>query len=634
MMLNMDVRLIYKKYISPIIKSMAILVALTMDMSLLPYNAIDNDNVLVRFIVTIIMSFNGFHIVTLLAFPILVFLCRKAFYFERREKQWMCRIPAVLFALFMVVGYTFHMENSYYLLFGDWDLGQTAKTVLQLAGYYNLFYLGIYFLYDWLEHTAKWNFKECSSKYSFLIPFLLLFLCWMPYLIACFPGYVQGDTPDQIRQIYGIQDSTSSYLNLLSENVTLNNHHPVLHTLIAGGIFRIGHMLGSDNLGVFLYVIIQYTLVCITLAASIAYLGKLGLPYWVRSCIFAFYLFVPVYMNFAILTTKDVFYAVALMWYTHFIADLVLKKEHLCKNKKGWLRFFIICLFCVFFRHNGIYVILLSLPFVCILEKKYFKFVVSIIVSVLCVVLLVNHVVYPALCITSGSVREALSVPMQQTARYIYEYEEDLTQEEREIIGKVMDIDACRNNYTPRLADPVKATFHEETSTKELIDYFKVWFKMFFKHPGCYMEAFINNTYGYFYFGDMAVWKYDETESENVQSLINPAGFNIHHIESLHSLSTFMDQYIKLFNHLPVISIFDSCAFYTWGIVILCIVLWDADKKKMVLLLPALVSLLVCFAGPLNGIDDFRYMFPIAFILPFMAGVEMKLVYCKEKVQA
>jgi hypothetical protein len=278
-------------------------------------------------------------------------------------------------------------------------------------------------------------------------------------------------------------------------------------------------------------------------------------------------------------------------------------------------------------RHNGIYVIFLSLPFVVLINKRHWKFVVSSIIGVAVVYLLVGNVLYPALHITSGSRREALSIPLQQTGRYIYENYDDITDDERAVLEKVIDIEACRDYYSPRSADPVKATFNENATNSELMDYFVLWFKMFFKHPGCYFEALINNTYGYFYYGDAPAWKYTMAESENVQGIINPAGFNIHHIESLHSLQTLFEEYEELLTHLPVVSILCSCAFFSWLLIIAFMVMWRKNKLKYIfLLMPSIVSLLVCIASPYNGIDDFRYMFPIAFVLPVVVAVECKVM--------
>jgi hypothetical protein len=296
------------------------------------------------------MSMDGYNVVCLLAFPILFALIKKAFYDEKVQKRWGIVIPAILFSLFMVVGYSFQMEDSYYLLFGDWDLGQTAKTAIQLMGYYNLFYVAIYYLYRALENEKIWRLNSNPDKFSSFIYsgkswikiFAIFMIVWLPYMIACYPGYIQGDTPDQLSQIFGMVGDSASYLNLLDESVTLNNHHPVLHTLLLGGCFRIGHFFGNDNMGIFIYTLIQYTLVCIALALGIAYLSKLKLPYWVRNSVLLFYLFVPIYVNFAVLTTKDVIYSVFLMWFMLFMLDLMLDRDVFYKNIKKMCCFFLI----------------------------------------------------------------------------------------------------------------------------------------------------------------------------------------------------------------------------------------------------------------------------------------------------
>ena len=106
-------RNIYHKNLFSAVRALLILVALTMNMELLPYDAIDNDNPIIRLIVTVIMSMNGFDIVGLVAFPVLFIGMKKAFYEENEQKTWSISIPAVLFSLFMIIGYTFHREDSY-----------------------------------------------------------------------------------------------------------------------------------------------------------------------------------------------------------------------------------------------------------------------------------------------------------------------------------------------------------------------------------------------------------------------------------------------------------------------------------------------------------------------------------------
>ena len=77
--------------------------------------------------------------------------------------------------------------------------------------------------------------------------------------------------------------------------------------------------------------------------------------------------------------------------------------------------------------------------------------------------------------ITSGSIRETLSIPFQQTARYVKYHSDDLTQEDIIVIDKVLGYDDLAERYDPEISDPVKNKFNKYTSNGELMDYLKDW---------------------------------------------------------------------------------------------------------------------------------------------------------------
>lgn len=97
-----------------------------------------------------------------------------------------------------------------------------------------------------------------------------------------------------------------------------------------------------------------------------------------------------------------------------------------------------------------------------------------------------------------GSVKEMLSVPFQQTARYLKEYPDDVTSKERKAINKILDYDKLAEIYQPDRSDNVKDTYKNKKGG--LKRYFRqAWLPMFFKHPDAYFEATLENTYGYYY---------------------------------------------------------------------------------------------------------------------------------------
>ena len=82
-----------------------------------------------------------------------------------------------------------------------------------------------------------------------------------------------------------------------------------------------------------------------------------------------------------------------------------------------------------------------------------------------------------------------LSVPFQQTARYLREYPDDVTASEKKAINRILDYDVLAEKYNPELSDPVKITFRFRDDDNDpkldgyMNDYFKAWFAMFRRHP-------------------------------------------------------------------------------------------------------------------------------------------------------
>lgn len=96
-----------------------------------------------------------------------------------------------------------------------------------------------------------------------------------------------------------------------------------------------------------------------------------------------------------------------------------------------------------------------------------------------------------------------LSVPFQQTARYLREYPDDVTASEKKAINRILDYDVLAEKYNPELSDPVKITFRFRDNDDDpkldgyMKDYFKAWFAMLRRHPGVYIQATLNNIYSY-----------------------------------------------------------------------------------------------------------------------------------------
>lgn len=205
-----------------------------------------------------------------------------------------------------------------------------------------------------------------------------------------------------------------------------------------------------------------------------------------------------------------------------------------------------------------------------------------------------------------------MSIPFQQTARYVRDYGDEVTEEEAEIIGQVLDYENLAELYDPITSDPVKYTYHAE-ATGDLLDYFGVWFRQLLKHPGSAVEATMNNAYGWFYQEGYA-HNYLMTPTIDGQEI----RWEIVQPEKLAGVRQVMERVAKLLSRVPVVNWFENAGFVSW-MTILAAAVWIGSGRKKYLLsaLPLLVALLVCVASPTFNYQV-RYIMPVMFCVPYL----------------
>ena len=472
------------------------------------------------------------------------------------------------------------------------------------------------------ELVTKYKVKEIKNKFvdifdkhPFIISFSIIFISFIIFMIAFYPIILSPDPSFQIKQFFNVRTKYADYANLLDETVFLTNHHPVVHTLLLGGCLKLGRILINDNFGLFIYSFIQSIFLASTLAYTIKYLKDNKCSNKILLVLLGIYAFVPMYAMYAVSGVKDTIYTCFVMWYVIFLDKIVRTKKI---STKEIVLFIAVLIGVELFRNNGIYVIVLSLPFAIVYSKELRKKLFIVFLISISFYGVFDKVILPYYKITPGSVRETLSIPFQQTARYVKYYDEDLTKKEIKVIDKVLDYDTIADRYNPTLADPVKNKYNKDATSEDLKEYLKVWFKCFFRHPLVYIEATLHNIYGYFS-PQQTNWyvyfKYDTRITQD--NLVN------YHYNKLGALRMLLSGYGQGYPYLPIIGLLANIGFNTW--VLLGLALYSILKKKkelLIVLSPLLVSLLICIASPAN--TYFRYTMPYVFMLP-----SLFILFCK-----
>ena len=535
-------------------------------------------------------------------------------------KKKSLKVLSLILAFFMIFGNSFMCVGSTALIFKN--IGYFLLSLIMYIGYYYLFLVLISYLFRFLD---KNNFSEenkekkdnkfvaAFKKHPFLFSLCFIVICWLPYIISYYPIILSPDPSFQIRQFFGIRTKYADYAILLDENVVMTNHHPVTHTMLLGGCLKLGTMIGNDNLGLFFYSIIQISVLASVLAFSIYYMQKMGLKTKYLIGVLLIYALVPMFPLYAMSGVKDVLFGAFIFLYFIFLHNLVKTK---CEGYKWWnyLLIIILLILICLFRNNGIHVLILSLPFTLIIARKKWKQLLTVMVCVFGFYGVFDKVILPYYKITPGSIREVLSVPFQQTARLSKYHGDEFTEEEIATIDKILGYDDLAERYDSELADPVKNEFNKYATDEDLKEYFKVWFNGLIKHPGTYIEATMNNVYGFFYPEKTKWYVY-----YNFDNRITENGFDYHY-NSLETSRNILSEYAVAFPYIPGIGLISNIGFNVWIIFTLfAYAIYKKLYKNILILAPALILILVCVVGPAN--TYFRYALPFIFAMPFIIGV-------------
>lgn len=529
----------------------------------------------------------------------------------------------VLFAVFMLVGESYVEAGTYFLIFKN--IATIILSIVKIVGYTLLFRFMFYYLDKVIvqfknrdvriyNKKLKW-YLEKFERYPFRTSLVTILLVWGIYLIAFYPIVLSPDPSYQIKMYFNVPTKYIDWVIQRDPNVFMTAHHPILLTYMLGFAIDIGRFLGSDNFGLFLFTLGQTLVYASVLAYTIkvAHINKVSNK--IRLVLLGMYLFVPMYPFYTITAVKDTYYTAFMILYVLIIYDLVKNYKDKKISIKYMLYIFVVMLMMSLFRNNGLHIILVSFPFVVLYTRKNAWKLVSSFLLFYVGLYGFNNVLVPALGVSDGSIREVLSVPFQQTARYVKYHSDELSKEDIEVIDYILGYDDLVERYNPEKSDPVKNEFNKNTTNEDLGKYFKVWFKGLIRHPEIYIDATLNNIYGYFYPNSHKWYIYSEFDSRITEDNLVKYNYN-----GLDWLRGFLSGYGNIFPYLPFIGLLSSIGANTWALLILAAYLIANKKYRyLIVLTPLIGSVLVCVLSPVN--TYFRYTMPYVFVLPIIIAL-------------
>ena len=562
---------------------------LSMQVNMEVIEGLETESALLNIVSRVPNSFSAGGLPELLLFATLFLLISYVGDSEEKRDRLTCVLSVVMALLLYIARSSAALGNLAFFFANPYQLCLSLFCVFGCAVW---LYPALTLVFRSMEKSEREESKTVKNPQRTAFIWILAGL--LPWILMNYPCSFCPDSTGQLMQWLGAAEWSA--------------HHPPFSTLIMGLCVSAGKALWNINFGCFLYTLLQTLFGAFVFSLGLAELYRMGLPRRMYIILLLFFAASPFWGCYAQWFEKDLLYAEVFALDLVFVLRVLNKGE--CSRKDA------VCiagstLAAVLLRKTGLYELIPALVvLVFVMKRDSRRRLACAVAAAFLMSSAVNNLLYPALGIEEASVAEALSIPFQQTARYVNTYPGEVTPEEREAIDAVLDFEKL-GDYDPEISDYVKNNFRKDSS--KLPAYFKIWFGMFLKHPICYFEAFFDLCSGYIAPVRTQLDAYILTD---YYPQLNEIG--IHRVFNYFP-TWYFNCLRESFLCFPVTVLLCMAGTYTW-ISMACFVqlLRRKEYKALILLIPAAMNILVSIASPLYAAT--RYALPTIAASPLIVG--------------
>lgn len=531
-------------------------------------------------------------------------------------------IIAIILSLFQVIG---HSIDNYMSLDGILkDKTTLVNSIVSFFGYTLVLFFILVLLYKIIfpkilrKEEKDYKFFT-NNKRSFILVAIFIFIMYIPYFLNEFPGIISPDSLSEILQGMGYRQ--------------LANHHPIAHIGIIAIAMNIGKAIGNYNIGIGIYSIFQMILTACIFSYTIYFMAKYKISNVLRGIVLIIYAFYPPFAIYSVTMWKDIPFALFMTLYVTFLIEIAIDKETI-KLKSFNIKFLITMILVFLFRNNGIYVLFLSMPFVIAMYKGYRKKLIVLYLIVFSIYTIFTGPVFKTFNIKKSSIRETLSVPLQQFARVWIKNNETLTEEEKELIHTFLPSDDIEQAYNPTFSDPIKAKFSNQVWKEKKIEVIKLCVKFWIKYPKTSLEALLCNCYGYWYpdcKGCVSSYDFARTADITAKDETDRRAFEVKYDKSP-IIKINICEYLKVKTNeksFNIETIWYSIGFVFWLFIISYgYIIYRKKYKISIAYIPVIALWLTTLASPLA--IEYRYIYSLFTCFPIIGISTIEFANKKE----
>ncbi|MBE0601565.1 MAG: hypothetical protein IH607_07225 [Firmicutes bacterium] len=200
-------------------------------------------------------------------------------------------IAAAVFAAAATVGASFEHTGTAALV-----TGQIWKALIYFLGRLTAFYMGMVLALEVMIKGRPPHRRYPAGLYA-----LFVLLCWLPYLVALWPGSVSAGAALQMQELSGA--------------LAPGTQEPLLQTGLIGLALWIGQgVFGSTDAAVALFCVVQALLMAWLIGRAVVLIAGGGAPKWLILASLFFFALCPVFPLYAFAVSADTSFALAALW--------------------------------------------------------------------------------------------------------------------------------------------------------------------------------------------------------------------------------------------------------------------------------------------------------------------------------
>ena len=462
------------------------------------------------------------------------------------------------------------------------------------------------------DYTNKIIDKIMENKKSLFIIAIIIFICWLPVLTMLYPGTCINDTWGQL----------TSVIKLKNGQWSMSAHHPVFDTIFMSTIILpIVYKFGNWHFAIFVYVLVQAIITSFVFSYSLIYAKeKLKLNNIIIMLFLLIYILCPIYVTSVQTVSKDALSAwIYVLFIIQYIEIIRTHGDCLHNTKNAIIHHIITIIFCILTKKIETYVILFSYIPLLIVYIRKIKYLLLPFLTTIFISFIFLPIINLTFNITESGKQEMYSLPFQMTARYVKYNDKKVTEEEKEVIDKVLNYDELSTFYHPNNSDPVKK-YSQKGKDSDYIDYLKVWLKQGLKDPIMYLKATGCQIAGWF-----STFEYKPLINMDHHTQIDnyniPESAAIRNDISNKTYTVYNNIYDFIYK-IPLFRIFLSYGFYATFLPMFIILTLLKNRKYNLLLccIPLILSIIIgLYLAPVSiNLEGLRYLYPVTYSLPIL----------------